>query len=114
MSLLRFLSLCNLLIFGTIFTKAVNMRLRSEVWEQEVSIENFKFVPDVVKIKPGQSVIWTNNTKILHNVVFDLANKSSYLKRGESYLKIFKEKGVYKYYCEPHRAMGMAGTVIVE
>jgi plastocyanin len=87
-----------------------------------------KFVPEVVTIDPGDTVKWIMNKVPPHNVVFEgdkipgadkelaqsLSHKQLLFSPGESYSSTFSvEPGIYPYYCEPHRAAGMVGQVIV-
>jgi plastocyanin len=87
------------------------------------------FVPNVVNIKSGDTVKWTNPYNITHTVTFDPAQASSAsdvalpsgaepfgsgdIEEEGSYSHTFTVKGTYKYVCKYHEAMGMVGTVIV-
>lgn len=80
------------------------------------------FQPDKVTIKAGDTVKFVNNKLAPHNVVFDSSvkdadkynHKDLAFAPGESFEITFNEPGTYPYYCEPHRAAGMTGTIIVE
>jgi len=84
------------------------------------------FVPDEIKIKVGDSVTWTGNKGLPHNVVFDeenvpdgvdaeaLSHADNVGDEGEKVTTKFTKAGTYGYYCEPHRGAGMNGTVIVQ
>lgn len=80
-----------------------------------VDIQKMVFLPSRVKIKVNESVEWTNNSTMLHNIVAeDGSFKSKMLKKGEKFIFKFNKKGTFKYFCQPHKAMGMTGEVIVE
>ena len=84
------------------------------------------FVPDEIKVKVGDSVTWTGNKGLPHNVVFDeenvpdgvdaeaLSHADNVGDEGEKVTTKFTKAGTYGYYCEPHRGAGMNGTVIVQ
>ena len=84
------------------------------------------FVPDEIKVKVGDSVTWTGNKGLPHNVVFDeenvpdgvdaeaLSHSDNIGDEGEKVTTKFTKAGTYGYYCEPHRGAGMNGTVIVK
>jgi plastocyanin len=40
--------------------------------------------------------------------------KSNMLGKGQTYALVFDKKGEYRYYCQPHRIMGMKGIVEVK
>lgn len=85
----------------------------------EISIEDFKFTPTVVKISPGTNVIWTNEGNIRHNVSFQslpegvTGIKSDLLETDEQYQKVFEQPGTYTYLCDPH-PIRMRAAIIVE
>lgn len=97
----------------------------------EVGMTNsLKFTPQKVTIHTGDTVKWTNGSQITHTVtdVPKLASKagdatlpqgaksfnSGYLNPGQSYSHTFTVPGTYHYFCIPHEATGMVGTVVVK
>ena len=76
-----------------------------------VEIRNYKFVPQNITVKVGQTVKWTNNDTVLHNVVGS-GIESDYLQKGERFTYTFEEEGTYQYKCTAHP--WMEGEVIVE
>ncbi|MFB6111508.1 MAG: halocyanin domain-containing protein [Halobacteriaceae archaeon] len=73
----------------------------------------FAFGPAVVRIDPGTTVVWkwVNGR---HNVVAsDGSFKSPYHTGSGSYEQVFDSTGVTKYYCTPHKQMGMKGAIVV-
>lgn len=78
----------------------------------QTSIKGFAFEKEI-KIKTGDTIIWTNEDGSSHNVVAD--NKeftSKILSTRESFSHTFMKAGKYTYSCEPHP--WMTGIVIVE
>ena len=90
-----------------------------------------------VEAEPGDLVKWFNDTDEAHTVTAveeslpngvpyfssggapseDAANENlteELIGPGESFEWTFEEPGTYRYYCIPHRADGMTGTVVVE
>jgi len=78
-----------------------------------VDISGFKFSPQTLNIKVGDTVVWTNKDGIRHTVTSDSGSElaSVYLSQGETYLHTFTRAGTYPYHCTPHP--GMKGTIIV-
>jgi plastocyanin len=85
------------------------------------------FAPHVVWVEPGGTVTWTLESGS-HDVVAyhpdndkpermpaDADSFSSDLlgEEGATFEHTFDVEGVYDYYCTPHEAVGMVGTVIV-
>lgn len=76
-----------------------------------VVIRNYKFEPQNLTVKVGQTVRWTNNDTVLHDVVGS-GIESNYLQKGEAFTYTFEEEGTYPYKCTVHP--WMEGEVIVE
>lgn len=81
------------------------------------SLGNFKFAPAAVAVSPGTVVRFTWSGKGgAHDVVdidggFDsrpLTDRADHVFEHR-----FDTPGVYRYYCTPHRGMGMRGAVVV-
>lgn len=79
--------------------------------------QGLSFGSPVLRVDPGTTVTfrWTGRGGV-HNVnVLDSDRKSSLnYEEGTTYEVTFDEAGVYRYACDPHRALGMKGLVIVE
>src|SRR5580765_4610790 len=78
-----------------------------------VSIKRAGFTPKTVNINQGDSVTWTNNDTINHQVV---ANNCSYaspiLGAGKSWTRTFQSGGTFNYHDSLHP--GLKGTVVVK
>ncbi len=83
--------------------------------ETLVIIKDFKFIPQEITIKPGQTLRWENREKRqYHSVWFEAlgeAEPEDYLFPEDSYTRSFDKPGVYPYRCGPHPEM--TGTVTV-
>ncbi|WP_435155095.1 plastocyanin/azurin family copper-binding protein [Haladaptatus sp. DFWS20] len=84
---------------------------------------NLTFVSDDVTIHPGQTVAWEWKSDN-HNIVVENqpegANwtgtpgaQTKLYNTGYRYTHTFETVGEYEYYCQPHEAAGMVGTVTV-
>ncbi len=89
-----------------------------------------RFTPPTLTVHVGDTVVWKNDSALAHTVtdVPKLASTASdaslpmgakpfnsgYLNPGKSYVHTFTVPGTYRYFCIPHEATGMVGTVIVE
>ncbi|MFB6092551.1 MAG: halocyanin domain-containing protein [Haloquadratum sp.] len=95
--------------------------------QDEVTIEvgsqgnggTFAFSPPAVRISSGTTVTfkWVSNT---HNVLVesqpdgaDWQGHETIENQGFTYTHTFETKGIYKYYCQPHLALGMKGAIVV-
>lgn len=86
--------------------------------EAEVEMEDFKFNPKVLVIRPGTTVKFANKDQAQHTATSDTGVfDSGYLSKGEEYFFTFTEPGTYPYYCIPHGGAGgkgMAAVIIVQ
>jgi len=74
--------------------------------DAKVSIENFAFVPQVVTIKTGESIVWVNNDGSPHAVAFkDGSPGSDTIFPGKQFNRTFDRPGSYDYYCSIHTYM---------
>jgi plastocyanin len=81
----------------------------------EVTIKEYRFLPQEVRIKAGDTVKWINHEKrTSHSVLFAAENglESERLFPDESWQRTFAQPGSYPYRCGPHEEM--KGVVIVE
>jgi halocyanin-like protein len=74
----------------------------------------FGFGPAAIRVDPGTKVTW-KWVKGSHNVVADDGSYESELtaETGHTFSHTFEEAGVSKYFCKPHKRMGMKGAVVV-
>ena len=85
---------------------------------------SLKFEPAEITITPGTTVKWVWESDN-HNVVPESQPEGSSWKgtpgapsktynTGYTYTHTFQTTGTYEYYCQPHRAAGMVGSVVVQ
>jgi plastocyanin len=77
-----------------------------------VSIDNFTFAPNELKLKVGDTVTWTNHDDIPHTVVSAGKFRSKTLDTDDSFAFTFATAGDYKYFCSLHPHM--TGMIKVE
>ncbi|MEA1889721.1 MAG: cupredoxin domain-containing protein [Pseudomonadota bacterium] len=87
----------------------------ADVAEPLVIIKDFKFIPQEITIKRGQTLRWENREKRqYHSVWFEALGEEEpddYLFPDDAYEREFKQMGSFPYRCGPHPEM--TGTVIV-
>ncbi|WP_247008464.1 halocyanin domain-containing protein [Halorientalis litorea] len=92
--------------------------------EDEVTVEvgaqgnggAFAFAPPAIHVDPGTTVVWEwTGEGGQHNVVHEGGDFESELvgDAGTTFEYTFDEDGVYNYYCQPHKALGMKAAVVV-
>ncbi|MFC7095878.1 halocyanin domain-containing protein [Halobaculum marinum] len=86
----------------------------------EVGVQNgdgpYGFGPAAIRVDPGTTVTWEwNGQGGSHNVVAEDGSYESELvaEAGHTFSHTFESEGISKYYCLPHRALGMKGAVVV-
>jgi len=84
----------------------------------EISVDqkDLKFVPDVVRIRAGDSVRFTDTDRIAHNVTIDSADGTSEDKGMAEYnqhiVVTFSKPGLYHAHCRIHPQMHMTIMVV--
>jgi plastocyanin len=82
---------------------------------KQISIDNFRYVPDTLTVPGGTKVTWTNHDDMPHTVTSTAKPKtldSEVLDTDDQFSHVFTEPGTYTYRCTIHPKM--AGQVIVE
>lgn len=77
----------------------------------------YGFSPAAVRVSPGTTVTWRWTGKgSAHDVVStgDAFASERVATEDHTFSHTFEESGTHRYYCTPHRAMGMRGVVVVE
>jgi plastocyanin len=85
----------------------------------EVGMQNIQFDPSDVTIKAGETVTWTNEEAVAHDVdktsgpgpQFSSGPEGGMME-GDTFEHTFDQPGTYEYVCRVH-APGMAGTIEV-
>jgi plastocyanin len=74
-------------------------------------VKSYRFSPDVVEVKAGDTVTWTNHDNFTHTVKVD-GHPDHKVDRGDSFSIRFPKAGTYHYVCTLH-SHDMSGTVVV-
>jgi plastocyanin len=106
---MRFKLLIILLLAGTLVLLAVG---QAQAKTFSVAIQNNAFSPKELSISVGDTVTWTNNDSMLHDVDIDNLPKSPEMHQGETFTQTFDKPGTYNYDCDIHPFM--KGNVIVK
>ncbi len=83
--------------------------------EPQVIVKDFKFTPQDITIKRGQTIFWENKEKRqYHSVWFEASGEEEpdYIFPDETYKRKFEQTGTFPYRCGPHPRM--IGTVTVK
>ena len=80
----------------------------------EVSEEGIAFNPAEVSVAVGDTVTWTNNDSVGHDVTADSFSSGDPggMAPGDTFEQTFDEAGTFDYVCTVHP--GMEGSVVVE
>jgi plastocyanin len=85
----------------------------------EIGMQNIQFDPADVTIKPGETVTWTNDEGVAHDVEKTSGPGPKFssgpeggMMEGDTFAHTFDQPGTYEYVCRVH-APGMAGTIEV-
>jgi plastocyanin len=83
-----------------------------------VSMKDFAFGPQEIKVKAGTTITWKNEGAAPHSATaVDKSFDTAIFQPGESKSAKFDTPGTFKYYCQLHGTPdgnGMVGTVVVE
>lgn len=81
--------------------------------DHAVSISDIKYDPKELKIKKGDTVVWTNDDDRDHTVTADDGSfASKKIATRAAYRRKFSKAGKFKYHCDYHPRM--KATVVVE
>jgi len=85
-----------------------------------VSMENIQFSPKDLTVKAGQTVTFTNNESVPHDVHKESGPGADFasgpdggMQQGDTFKLKLDKPGTYKYVCHVH-APGMSGTITVK
>lgn len=86
-----------------------------EASDIQVRIEDFKFAPEKLKVRPGTKVTWVNKDDEPHSATSSEKPKrfdSGVLDSAQSFSFTFTEPGSFAYFCKLHPHM--TGVIVVE
>ena len=110
---MRTAALLMLIVSCTLVTAADKPTDKKASSRHEVSASGLQFKPATLKIKAGDTVVWTNNDDRDHTVTAkDGSFKSDNLRPGETFEHTFVKSGKFPYGCSYHPRM--KGEISVE
>lgn len=78
----------------------------------KVDIKTFQFAPKHLRVKPGTTVVWTNQDEILHTVTAGARDQTVAARfdgqlgsKGATFHVTFDETGTFTYFCSRHPGM---------
>jgi plastocyanin len=84
-----------------------SMRPAHEIWMSDTT-----FIPGQLSISSETTVIWVNNSSVIHTVTSADGIFDAFLNVGETFSYTFTIPGTYNYMCTFHQ--GMNGSVVVQ
>ena len=119
-----FVAIMALPMISAVATNAFPSMLSQQNEKDNVTIQNFAYIPSNITVSNGTTVVWTNKEFLIsHSVISDkkIINPDSgtrspmfdsgSLSPGASFAFQFNTTGTFTYYCREHPFM--RGTVIV-
>ena len=83
--------------------------------DETVSIDDFQYEPDRIRVELGTSIAWENADSREHTVTAENeAFDSGDIAADGNFVQLFEQVGVYDYYCTIHGEDRMSGRVTVE
>lgn len=86
-----------------------------------VTMVNYEFQPSTMTIMQGDTVMWVNQASLQQHTTTSGSNcsnsglwNSGLLSPGETFMYVFDSTGTFPYFCIPHCALGMTGTITVD
>lgn len=92
-------------------TQVQNQTQTPSAGAANVAIRNFAFAPATLTVKAGDTVTWTNDDSVPHQIKSETFNSAS-LSRGQTFSFTFQTAGTYDYSCAIHPSM--KGQIIVQ
>ena len=105
-----FMLLAALFLSGPAF--AADMQI--EMLNKDSDGNKMVYSEEIARINAGDTITWVPTSKG-HNVeMMASPNKMKFKSKNGKEAKItFEERGIYYYWCTPHKGMGMIGLVVV-
>ncbi|MEX2467504.1 MAG: plastocyanin/azurin family copper-binding protein [Gemmatimonadota bacterium] len=101
-------------------TANVSFALEEEISGDVVEVtlnDDLTFSPATVTISSGTTIRWVSQSDMTHTVTPEGHSEwssASLTASGQTFTHTFDDTGTFDYFCEPHLAQGMTGTITVE
>ena len=88
--------------------------MQIEMLNKDANGNKMVYSEEIARINAGDTITWVPTSKG-HNVeMMASPNKMKFKSKNGKEAKItFEERGIYYYWCTPHKGMGMIGLVVV-
>jgi manganese oxidase len=102
------------------FTLVLMLFVSGTYAQTTITMVNYNFQPAHITITPGTKVTWVNKANMQHTSTSGTGCKkdgkwdSDNINPGGSFTYTFESEGTYNFFCTPHCAQGMTGTVEVK
>lgn len=83
----------------------------------DVQLGETSFTPNQLTVAPGARIRWVNQNDIQHTITPDghsAWTRQALSTEGQTFEVVLNNPGDYSYFCEPHQALGMTGSVTVQ
>ena len=100
------------MVLGTLGLLNVSFPLVSHAKEHQIAIENMKFVPEIIEVRLGDTIVWKNQDIVPHTVTAKPKFDSEMINSGESFTLKPKTIGATDYVCLFHPMM--KGKIVVK
>jgi plastocyanin len=107
------------MIFLTVLAGLCLFGTASHAATVHVDVKDFFFDPGVINVNVGDTVEWENKGAVSHTSTSgsgcssDGKWDSGLIAPGGTFQFTFNQSGTFPYFCTPHCAMGMVGSVVV-
>lgn len=99
-------------VVGILLVSGFHFALAASSNIEMVTIKNYQFIPSVLVVAPGTTVMWTNADSVSHTVTAtDGSWNSEAITSGANYRHLFKTAGTFVYTCTYHSSM--QGKIVV-
>lgn len=83
----------------------------------EITLSDNSFSPSQLTVAPGSRIRWVSASTMAHTITpsgHDAWARAEITGQGQTFEAVLNNPGEFEYFCEPHAALGMAGTIWVE
>ncbi|GEM_PF-1279347 len=101
-------------------SESLTIQLTPTTQQETVEIgltESLTFAPSQVTAAPGTRIRWINEESIGHTVTpegHDAWTSASLSDAGQVFEIVLNNPGDFPYFCQPHQAQGMTGSIVIE
>ncbi len=87
------------------YLKEVSKGPKAKPKRHTVSIEEFRFFPETLIVRAGDTIVWKNEDQAPHTATAEGVFDSGHLTRGATWKYLADKKGTFEYICHLHPRM---------